>query len=67
MFTNSKKILAYHIDQQEALIMKLEQSIQNTTHTIESMREHIFAIDHSIRDLECRLDKLEHKYLEETK
>lgn len=65
MFTNSKKILAYHIDQQEALIMKLEQSIQNMTHTIESMREHIFAIDRSIRDLEYKLDKLEHKHNEE--
>ena len=64
MFTNSKKILAYHIDQQEALIMKLEQSIQNMTHTIESMREHIFAIDRSIRDLEDKLDKLEHKHEE---
>lgn len=58
MFTNSKKILAYRIDQ-------LEQSIQNMTHTIESLREHIFAIDHSIRDLECKLDQLEHKHNEE--
>ena len=57
MFTNSKKIIAYRIDQ-------LEQSIQNTTHSIESMREHIFAIDRSIRELEYKLDQLEHKHEE---